>query len=95
MKIPKHTEGRVYWNESEGGHVFLLVGYCPDTLAYFTALYEHAKKTFPDLKSEDVTCGKIQKSRDIYGFTFIKFPIAGKRRDIEGYTERREIDFSY
>lgn len=51
----------------------ILVGYCPDTLAYFNALYHHAKRSFRKLTQDSATCGKVTKSPSVQGFTLLLF----------------------
>jgi len=88
-KAPKHTKKRIYWNkEGTSANVFLLVGYCPETLEYYDALYKEAKKDFPNLKKEEVQCGRVTKSNTIQGYTLIRFYIhSTKKRKIPGYAE--------
>lgn len=69
------------------GTVFLLVGYCPDTLPYFMGLLQEARKTFPRLDLKQVNFGKVKNSRWAKGFTLVSFPIDGPKREIPGYDE--------
>ncbi len=57
----------------------ILVGYCPDTLAHFQAIYEEAKKSFPHLTPEMVTCGKVHESSYVKGFTLVIFDCPRKK----------------
>lgn len=95
MKAPKHTEARIYWHK-EGSRAFVLVGYCPDNLEYFLALYEWARERFPKLKRKDCNCGKIIKSGSIQGYTFLSFPVSGEMRDIPNFDNfTSSIDFNF
>lgn len=72
----------------------ILVGYCPDTLAYFNAMFDEAKKTFPDLHPGGVTCGKVLESSYVKGFTVILFDVPNKPH--EGWTYYdSNLDFRY
>ena len=51
----------------------ILVGYCDDTLAYFNALFNAAKKSFPELTEKEFTCGKVRSSPCYKGFTVVEF----------------------
>jgi len=93
VTLPKHVERYVTWQNNQS-HAYYLVGYCPDTLAYFQALFEDAKKTFPDLDAKDCTCSKVRRSSSKDGFTYFGFPINGPKREIKGFGER-DIDFGY
>ncbi len=62
----------------------MLVGYCDDTLDNFKTMVEVARKSFPDLKDEEVTCSKVRKSSSVQGFTVIIFPVTVK--EAEGWT---------
>ena len=59
---------------------FILVGYCPDTLNYFLALFDKAKESYPELTLGEVTCSKVKKSSWCEGFTLITFPVKSKAR---------------
>lgn len=82
--VPKHTTQHLYLNWKDGkperrngiitGTFVMLVGYCPDTLDYFNALFRKARKSFPKLSQEGVICGKVTKSDRIQGFTLLMFP---------------------
>lgn len=56
----------------------ILVGYCPDTLLNFMALFQIAQRDFPKIKMENVNCGKVTKSDTIKGYTLILFEIHSK-----------------
>lgn len=65
----------------------VLVGYCPDTLDYFNALYEHAKLSFPNLAQSEITCGKVTKSSNIQGFTLLIFSLTAHLKGWEPVIE--------
>lgn len=97
-KLPKHTQKRIYWNKDGiGGTGFILIGYCPDSLPYFLAMAELAKRNFEDANIEDSTCGKITNSRTIKGFTLFSFKIDGNKRKVKGWADWTNIgiDFGY
>lgn len=77
------------------GHIFILVGYCSDTLPYFIRMAQELKKAVPELDLSEVTCGKVTNSYYVKGFTLVIAPIAGPKRDIPGYVVRRSIYFNY
>jgi len=72
----------------------ILVGYCPDTLAYFNAMFDEARKSFPDLKACDVTCGKVIRSESVKGFTVILFAVPDVPVDSWDYYNSH-VDFNY
>ena len=84
---PEHTQRRVVWNcdNAGNGQLVILVGYCPDTLAYFAGLFQDAKRSCPDIREEDAVCSKVRKSNCHYGFTLMLIPIKGPERHIEGF----------
>ncbi len=88
---PKYTKKRLY----KGNIAVILVGYCPDTLDRFVGLYKEAKKDFPGLKPEDVTCSKVTKSDSIQGYTIIMFPFKKGPKNPEDWEEYGEINFNY
>lgn len=85
IQLPAHTQKRIYWPEDGTGRAFILIGYCPDTLAYFQAMYAEARKSFPELRPENCTCGKVTGSRTVQGFTLLSFPLTGEKHEIEGW----------
>ncbi len=94
--LPNHITKRIYWNENgDSARCFILIGYCPDTLAYFIEMAKEAQKSFPDLDFANVTCSKVSRSPSIYGFTLITFAIPGPKRDIKGWQEYHSVDFNY
>lgn len=96
IKLPEHTQKRIYWNkDSTGGVACILVGYCPDTLAYFRAMFKLAKKSFPDLIEEECTCGKVSRSSSIQGFTLLLFHLESRKFEIDGWDNFGPIDFNY
>ncbi len=100
MKYPNHAQKRIYWGKKpsaeRGAAACILVGYCPDTLDYFLALYEEAKKSFPDLKIGDVTCGKVTQSSSVKSFTLIIFNIPGEKRTVDGWDDwDMDLNFNY
>ncbi len=87
--IPQHRVCRTYrW--SDNGRQYargcILVGHCPDTLPYFLAMFRLAKKSFPQLKSSNVRCGKIVSSHTCKGFTAIVFDIPPEQAVQDGWT---------
>lgn len=94
IKCPEHRRKRIYWHDGKGTAV-ILVGYCPDTLAYFNALATEARKDF-DINEEAVICGRVTRSSSIQNFTFIMFDIDGPKRDVDGWDSYNStIDFGY
>ena len=91
----KHADKRIYkWDKVATG--VILFGYAPDTLDVFSELYELAKTTFPDLKSSEVTCGRVQKSDRIKSFTLILFNVDFDKEVPAGWDfYNQPIDFSY
>ena len=101
IDLSKHGNVRKLLHCDEGTGkttAYILVGYCPDTLAYFRYLAELARKDFPKLKDEDIICGKVKQSDWCYGFTLIlfpiKFPINHEKAIAKGWSKRL-IDFNY
>jgi hypothetical protein len=108
-KCPSYVKKIVQWRDDkvadnfegeekvEGGWIYLLVGYCPDTLPYFLGMVKEAQKTFPDLDLTDVVFGKVKESNWCKGFTLLHASISGPKRAIKGYVEykREHIDFRY
>lgn len=87
-ELPGHAIKIIFWHEG-GGRAFILIGYCPDTLAYFQAMFAEAQKTFPDIRPEDVTCGKVSRSQSMYGFTLMAFDVPKtERREYVGWNSR-------
>ncbi len=79
---------------TEQATAVILVGYCPDTLAYFNAIFDEARKSFPDLKPDQVTCSKVSKSDCVQGFTMILFRVPNK--PVKGWSySNSHIDFNY
>ncbi len=70
ITLPTHVQKLVYRERA-----YIMIGYCPDTLAYFNAMYQEALKSFPDLTEEECECGKIRKSSWCFGFTYLTFLI--------------------
>ena len=94
-KIPKYARRIAYWDKDKKcGLGFIMVGYCPDTLDYFLALYNRAQKSFPSLKMSECTIGKVSKSNWNYGFTIIAFSVSSVPR---GWEKRalKSLDFNY
>ena len=89
---PKYTQKYVLWNENQG-KVFLLVGYCPDTLPYFLGLAQELMNDIPDVKPEEITFGKVKDSGWAKGFTLVEASIKGPKRNIPGYSERSWENF--
>lgn len=71
-----------------GVRVHLLVGYCPNTLAYFQKMAEELRKTFPEAKDEDITCSMADRSSSVNRHTIISW--RGKLAPGE-YPEYRQI----
>lgn len=87
-KPPKHTRRYVIWNEDGiGGSLIYLVGYCPDTLAYFMGLFLDAKKHVPSIDANDAICSKVKKSAFVQGFTLMTIKTNIKKRAIPGFDE--------
>jgi len=96
VELPEYAQKRIYWNKEGSGTGVVLVGYCPDTLAYFLAMYEEAKKTFPQLKMNDCTCSKVHTSNCIKGFTVLLFNVSGEKREYAGWDSwNMSIDFLF
>lgn len=94
VELPDHAQKRIY---KASRRACILVGYCPDTLAYFDALFIEAKKSFPWLKAENATCGKVTNSHSVQGFTLLTFLLPDDAPlDVEGWSIREgHIDFHY
>lgn len=84
IKCPEHRQKRIYWGEGRNAGV-ILVGYCPDTLAYFQALANEAKKDFPDIDDGEIICSQVTRSSSIHGFTVILFTVPGEKREVAGW----------
>ena len=85
--VPEHTRRYVVWNDSgTHGRMVLLVGYCPDTLDYFRALFDDAKRAVPEVREADATCGKVTSSKSVKSFTLMVVKIDGPKREIDRYT---------
>lgn len=98
VEFPQHAKKRIYWGDGKAGsgRGVILVGYCPDTLAYFNALAAEAKKSFPDLTDDDIACGRVCDSPVVNQFTVIVFQVHGKKRKIAGWESYNcNIDFRY
>lgn len=97
--VPKHRICRTYtWihNGQQNSAAYILVGYCPDTLDYFNAMFRLAKKTFPWIKPSDVTCGKVRNSDSVKGFTVITFRIPPEQSYQQGWHRYGcQVDFSF
>lgn len=85
MKLPEHTRRYVIWGKDGGSRLVYLVGYCPDSLEYFQAMFNDAKQVVPDINAAETICGKVQKSRSCQGFTLMLIAIHGSKRDIPGF----------
>ena len=102
VTLPRHTTKHIQWNKDGNGcSAFILIGYCPDTLAYFQAMADKLKEAFPHVKDEDITCGKVTYSDYCKGFTIIvasvkieKTLLVEKGLKALGWTER-DINFNY
>lgn len=86
IRVPKHARKYVYWKEN-GGSLVYLVGYCPDTLAYFNGMFNDALKSVPNLDANNVICSKVKKSDSVEGFTLMMIDVEGPKRTIEGFEE--------
>ena len=98
VPLPKHIERRVVWHQANGqsrGTAILLVGYCPDTLPYFTVMAEDLKKRIPAADINQAICGKVKESSTVKGFTLLMAPIHGPKRKLEAFKEFPSIDFNY
>jgi hypothetical protein len=91
--LPSYAQKRIYAG-GDGATACVLVGYCPDTLAYFQVMFEEAKKSFPELTASDVTCAKVTSSPSIKGFTIILFECDKKPVDGWDYYDS-QIDFHF
>ena len=101
ITLPAHAQRRIYWSQQQGskrwvGTAFILVGYCPNTLAYFQVMFDDAQKTFRTLNAAHVTCGQVTRSSSIQGFTLITFPVIGPRKEYKGWgSYEGNVDFTY
>ena len=85
MRIPKHARRIVVWNEEGvGGWIYILVGYCPQTLPCFLGMLDDARSAFPDLDLNEVEFGRVTRSKWAEGFTALVAPITGAPREIPG-----------
>ncbi len=75
-------------------YAFILVGYCSKEMGYYKAMIAEAKKSFPDLDEDSVTCGEVLISRSVKGFTLISFPVENSPVEGWDYSAGR-IDFGY
>ena len=81
VTCPPHASKIIYWDKKDKrGRAFILVGYCPNTLDYFLALFEEAKKSYPELTLGEVTCSKVKESGGYKGFTLITFSVKTKAK---------------
>lgn len=91
VKVPKHARKYVYWKPGgpmvDGGVLVYLVGYCPDTLSYFIAMFRDASKSVPNLDASTAICGKVKRSDSVAGFTIMMIDVDGPKRTIEGFEE--------
>lgn len=86
--LPKHTQRFVVWDRpNDGGRLVYLVGYCPDALSYYLAMFMDAQKVVPEINAGDTLCSKVSKSCCCQGFTLMLIDIAGPKRKIEGFKE--------
>jgi hypothetical protein len=93
--IPEHAEKYVKWrDDGKFGWAYIVVGYCPDELAYFIGLAQELAKDIPEVNPGKVTCSKITVSSTMKGFTIAIARLAIPKREIPGYTER-SMDFNY
>lgn len=80
--LPKHTKKYIVQdNNGIGVKLVYLVGYCPDTLAYYNAFFKDAQKHFENLDSTTAICGKVRKSVCCQDFTLMIIPIENKKYD--------------
>jgi hypothetical protein len=92
---PQHTKRIVVWHTddqdhskfTEGAHIYVIVGYCPDTVPYFMGLLEDTMARLPEINLNDINFGKVTNSRWCKGFTLLAGTIPGKRRDLDGFGE--------
>lgn len=95
VTCPPHANKIIYWNEKDKrGRAFILVGYCPDTLEYFLAIFEEAKKSYPELTLGEVICSKVKESGWCKGFTLITFSVKTKAKGwLVGEYDKMDIRF--
>jgi len=92
-KLPTHIERYVIWNKSaNGGKLITLVGYCPDTLAYYKLFFEDAQESVPEIREDLAICGKVQASLSKKNFTLMVIPIEGEKRVIDRFEERPSFE---
>ncbi len=89
LNLRKHIYWRKDMSSSGKGKMFanvhLLVGYCPTTIAYFQALAEELRKTFPEAKDEDLYCGQVTKSHSVDGFTLLRWNAEIDKKEYKGF----------
>lgn len=106
---PDYTQRYVIWHANEpqtappgvshtttteGGQLIVLVGYCPDTLAWFAGMFADMQAACPDVNAERAICTKVRESSCRKGFTLLLADIKGEPRDIPGFkpTTWRSLD---
>ena len=87
-ELPAHTKRFVVWqNDSSGGTLVYLVGYCPDTLAYYMGMFLDAQKYVADVDPNTAICGKVTKSISCKSHTLCLINVSGPKREIETFKE--------
>lgn len=95
-KLIGHDEIRkTIYGHKDGSKAVIMVGYCPDTLAYFNAMFTEAKRSFPNLNAENVICGKVTRSNCVKGYTLIIFDCPNEPVDGWDFYENSQIDFNF
>ena len=75
------TERYIFWgttgkdDDIKYAIVYILVGYCPNTLSYFAGLFADVKKEFPEAEEQYAICSKIKESLTKRNFTFLRVMI--------------------
>ena len=84
--LPEFTERYVIWSEDgSSGSLITLVGYCPDTLAYYQAMFEDMKLSVPGLINSKAMCTRVHASIVRKNFTMMMAPIDGPERTIDRF----------
>ncbi len=85
--LPSHVQKFVIWRTNGDNALVYLVGYCPDTLAYFLGMFLDAQKVMPGISPDDAMCTKVKQSDCHQGFTMMIIAFSGPKRDIPGFKE--------
>lgn len=85
-------------DEELNGTLYVLVGYCPDSLPYFVALFKNTLQLIGDEKVDVNTsiCGKVNQSMSMKNFTLLRLQLVEKgKREINGFTAIDHLDIYY